>query len=230
MEQSKESRALLSAAQSIAIAEGISDDELMVTRINEIYQDACLEEPKTDEGKQALEKAKFILENAMVESPYKTKFNYDKYQDETVLPAIVAIFKLYPLYIEDMINIAKAEQTTPEEKKLAYEAVEKLSIDSFKVLNEFKVTMPKYKHLFAKMKEMIAFLEDIQVEQMTGHRYEVLSRIFKAENPGTGQYDGNYALYSDLIAARDQLKSDTDGPNGEDRFALKKDTAIEDFN
>ncbi len=231
MEHSKESRALLSAAQAIAISEGISDEEVMVSRINEIYHDAVLEEPKSEAGVLARTKAIEILQaSEAVVSPYgENKFNYDEYQDSTILPAIVGIFKLFPAYIDDMVNIAKVSQPSEKEVEARFEAVHNLSIESFKVLNEFKVPMSKYGHLFSKMKEMIAFLEQVQEQQMIGHRNEVLSRAFLTPNPGHGQYDATYATYADLLEARLRLKKETDGPDGEDRFTLKKNTPTEDF-
>jgi|ERR1700693_1481451 len=227
---SKEFRAILSAAQSIAIAEGISDETLMIDRINEIAQDAAKEQPETEEGKKARANAAEMLNNSeLVESPYKSKFNYSQYQDETVLPAMAETIKLMAVHADELVNFAKTSNITKEQVQANEDAFEAVSIGMFKILNDHKVPMPKYEFFFSKMRDIISFMEKIQVTQVTGHRHEVLSRTFGAINPGTGKFDGGYATYADLLEARSKIKEQTDGPNGEDRFSVKRDTELEDL-
>lgn len=202
-DQDKLTPHLLSACTTLATAEltkpdVVLDEEAVITRANEIFQDAVLPEPVTDQGKQAREQALNVVAiEATAKANEKPKFDYDQFRDETAIVAVSDIFKKVGELADYLPIPAK---TTPEYEKNCEESYDKLVLSSFEILNTRNVGMSQYKYVFDSMKAVISALEDQMMQQMVGHRHEIMSRELGAKNPGTGKFDGNYATYAELIA------------------------------
>lgn len=231
-ETEKFTRILMSVCYGLARDEGIDNDEALVMRANELYRKAKSDYDESIAGNPAIDQAlKAYSEDKAnpVESPYtETKFDYSQHADETIVPAVIEILKLFSQYADEVGSLAKSKEITKDEDRAMFSAFQAMSIDTFAILNANAVGMSKYQAVFAKLKEIVSFLEDVQVQQMTGHRHEVLSRVFGGINPGTGKLDANYATYADLLASREKAKAETDGPDGEDNFRIAKGTQSDD--
>lgn len=237
-------KAVLSACHSTAHGElanpvNAEDPELeerVIGRANEIYQELIAstdQETLSEAARSAMAKAGAILEanaDGTVESPYQEKkFDYQAQADQTVLPAMVELMGLFGTYASRIAPIQKYSKQSDEEDEASFSAMHEMSIEAFGILNRNSVGMSKYKDVFSKVKELVSYLEEIQAQQMTGHRHEVISRVMGGINPGTGKLDAGFATYADLLDARERVKGETDGPGGEDMFSLKAGTqAAED--
>lgn len=224
----KNMKALLSVSKNIAIEEGLVDEEDIITRTNVIYNDARLPAPLTEVGKRAQAAAIEMLEsNALAESkgvhsPYmENKFDYAAQFNGMVPPSMADILKLLPTYADALVLPAKATRLTDDEQKAFDDAVDKMSLDCFAIFKQYGVPMTKYSNLFAEMRDIISSVERMINDQIAGHSAELLARSYGAVNPGNDLFDVNYATYQDLIDAREKIKKDTDGPNGEDKYSVK---------
>ncbi len=215
-------KALLSACTTLASEEGITDEEKVAVRANEIYTDAQNEEPVTEVGKKARQQAKDVVAveaTNNVPSPYggAPKFDYDGLYDKTVTPSVGEIWKLIG---ENSDSLALTASVPSKELVQARkDAFEKISIGAFNILNKNGVGMSKYGYLFKDLKDTIAMLESLMGEQVTGHKLEIESRTLGVKNPGTGKFDANYATYEALLATRERIKTETGG-NDEDYFMI----------
>lgn len=211
-------KALLSICTQLASKEGITDEEALTVRANQIFNDAILAEPLTDAGKEAIEQAKAVVavDATSTVSPYVTqpKFDYKKLRNETSIPAIVGILKKLSEYA-DFLPIPS--ETTPEYEQSCEDAYNKLTLSTFEVLNTNKIGMAEYKYVFDSLRAVIAALEEQVMQQVIGHRHEIMSRQFGAKNPGTGKFDAKYATYADLLTTRERVKKET-GDNDADFF------------
>lgn len=211
---------LLSAAMKLAQAEGSTDEEAVITRANEIFNDAQLDEPQTDAGDSCRSMAQVALTQQEPSgnpgNPGKPKFDYDKLRDTTSLPACSEILKTIGELASDL---PIPNMPTAEQEKASEEAYEKLSLATFEILNKYNIGMSEFKFIFDSMKAVISALEEIQMQQVVGHRHEVMSRLFGAKNPGTEKFDSNYATYANLKNLLDKVRNDT-GNNNDDYFNI----------
>lgn len=231
-------KALLSACHKVAYGELVTtpsvepDEEAIMTRANELFREVMNGEGVSAAAEQAQVFAMQMIEannDKNVKSPYQeSKYDYEQFADDTIVPAIADIIKLLANHADDISKLAKTKVQTDEEASKTFEAFHAMSIESFKILNEHKVGMAKYQNLFTKVKEIVSYLEEINAQQLAGHRNEVLSRVFGGINPGTQKLDANYATYENLLDAREKAKTETDGPNGEDRFSVGRDTQTDE--
>ncbi len=156
-----------------------------------------------------------------IESPYTDKpaFNATKHWDETGIPAVGDI-------IRKMGELASylpiPSMGTPEYEKSSEESYQTLSLEAFKILNERNVGMAQFKNVFDSLKAVISVLEDLMMKQVTGHRHEIMSRLFGAKNPGTDKFDGNYATYQNLTELLEKTRQET-GNNQADYFNITKE-------
>lgn len=209
--------ALLSAAMQLAQAEGGDNEEATIARANEIFNDAQLDEPQTEAGTSCRSMAQVAITQAEPSgTPGKPKFDYDKLRDTTSLPACSEILKTIGELASDL---PIPNTPTAEQEKASEEAYEKLSLATFEILNKYNIGMSEFKFIFDSMKAVISALEEIQMQQVVGHRHEVMSRLFGTKNPGTEKFDSNYATYADLKALLDKVRKDT-GNNNDDYFNI----------
>lgn len=198
----------LSICMRMASEEGITDEQDSVKRAHQIIDDAKLEEPVTSEGKLARTKALEIFSVRATNDPQVVKFNYDKFRDEHSIVAVCAILKKIGEHSDFLAIPSKA---SPEYQKAAEEAYEKLILDSFKALNENQVGMSEFKYIFDSLKAVISALEESVMQQVVGHRHEIMSRLFGVKNPGTEKFDSNYATYETLVTTLEKIRKDTGG-------------------
>lgn len=214
--------ALLTVATEQAKSEGITEDEAIIERANEIFQDAILEEPLTEIGqsvrKYAIER---LADNADgTPSPYSTKptFDYEVYRDQRVAPTVAAILGIFAAQGEKIFTGAKS---TPEADAVTEKSYEESSMQIFSVLNENKIGTAEFTYIFECLKAIITTMDTYIMQQVVGHRGEMMSRLFGAKNPGTGKFDAKYATYSDLLAALEKARQVT-GNKPEDYFTVEK--------
>lgn len=210
---------LLSLATEAVQPETLTDDQKIV-RINEIVEDAQKEIPETELGKELKLKAQEIIavQKTGVASPFmpQPKFDYEKLRDETSLPAGIAILKKIGEH-SDFLLIPR--KPTPEYENQSDESYSKLMLETFGILNEKGIGMSEYKYVFDSMKNVIAGLEEGVMQQVVGHRHEIMSRLFTIKNPGTKKFDSNYATYKDLTDTLEKIREQT-GNNREDYFTI----------
>lgn len=215
---------LISASAQVARVEGLTDDEAVAVRASVIFDDAQKEHPETVAGTEAKRIALEIgaVQKTGIESPYieKPKYDYEKLRDETSIPAIEDILRKLG---EHATFLPIPTKPTSEYEKASDEAYGKLMLDTFKILNTRKIGMSEYKFIFDSLKTTISSLEAGIMQQVTGHRHEIMSRLFGAKNPGTEKFDANYATYEDLVNTIEKVRKDT-GNNMEDYFNIQKRT------
>lgn len=217
-EENKLNSALISASTSFATAEGLTDEEQIAVRAQELYEDAKKDQPETELGKKVRERANELVavQATGVASPYagKPKFDYDKLRNETAIPAMESIMKKMA---EHAAFLPIPTNNTPEYEKECEKAYQQFSIETFRILNTNKVAMSQYKYVFESLKAIIDSLEELCMKQVIGHRHEIISRFYGAKNPGTEKFDANYATYENLIEALEHARKNTGG-NLDDYF------------
>lgn len=203
--------ALISASTGIAKEEGVTEEELIAVRAQEIFQDASKDQPETDAGKMAKSRADEIIAvqaTGMV-SPYaEVKFDYEKYRDETAIVAVGAIFKRLGEHHAFLAILSKPSKEYEKESEKTYD---KLALEVFKILNTNKVGMKEFKFVFDSMKSVISALDEYMMQQVVQHRHEIMSRTFGAKNPGTDKFDSNYATYENLTDTLERVREATGG-------------------
>jgi hypothetical protein len=188
---------LLTACQNIAKDEGIEDDEALASRINEIYQDAVLNEPVTEIGKLAKINAESIeLAEAAV------KFDYDKYMDDMTVPAVIQSLQVISQYADGLALGAKWKKLSDEDEKIKMAAFNSAVLAIFDIMNKNNIGIAAYKDTFAGMKDIISYAEAMANVQIDGHRDQLLATIYGSKNPGTSELDARYATYADMLEAR----------------------------
>lgn len=210
MENKKFMQALLPICMQMATAEGITDEGESVVRANAIAEDAVLDKPLTEAGIKARVRTMEVLSVHATNDTSTTqiKFDYDKFRDETSIPAICAIIKQMGERAE---YLAIPSKPSPEYEKKAEEAYESLSLATFSALNMNKVGMAEYKFIFDSLKSIISALENHVMNQVTGHRHEIMSRLLDTKNPGTDKFDANYAPYAKVIELLEKTREQTGG-------------------
>ncbi len=200
---------LLSAATTITAKEGITEEDAAIKRANEIFEDAKLAEPLTDAGKECVTLAKDIMATqATGEAGQKPKFDYDALRNDTVMPALAEIIKLMGSVADGLPIRSK---TTPEQEKASEDAYEKLTLGTFDILDAHAVGMKEYKYVFDSLKAIVSAMDEYMMQQIVGHRHEIMSRQFGTKNPGTGKFDSNYATYGTLKATLEKVREQTGG-------------------
>lgn len=217
-------KALIGVSVELARAEGIVGEDAVVNRANEIFNDASLDEPQTDAGKQAktmaqvnlTESAKRAADAGGDNNPNMkpVEFDYAKLRDTTSIPACADILTIMGELAKDL---PIPQKPTPEQEKAAEAAYEKLSLATFDILDKHGIGMSEYKFIFDSAKAVISALEDYTMQQVVGHRHEINSREFGVKNPGTGKFDANYATYGALKARLEKSRKDSGG-NLDDYF------------
>lgn len=215
-EQDKLIPAIASAATQIAAEEGITDESESIVRANAILEDAKLDEPATEAGKRAKSMAGDIIAAQATAALQTPKFDYDKFRNETAIPAIGAILKKMG---EQSSFLAIPTNATPEYEQECEDAYQKLVLATFAALDANNVGMSEYKYVFDSLKSVVAALEENVMQQIIGHRHEIMSRTYTVKNPGTGKFDANYATYGALKTALDKVRKDT-GDNVSDYFTV----------
>lgn len=219
-------KALISAAQTIATNEGITEEDLLAVRIGDIIKDAQLDEPLTPAGQAAKSRAEEIIAvNATAKaggmaSPYQEqKFDYDARRDATAIAAVTDIFKIIAAHSEFLPIPTK---TTPEYEKSCEDAYNASVLEIFESLEKNSVGMNDYKYVFDSLKTVISALDEQIMQQIVGHRHEIMSRILEKKNPGTQKFDSNYATYGDLKTGLEKVRNET-GNKPEDYFTMKNE-------
>ncbi len=204
------------------------DEEKSIEAVNKIVDDAQKDVPETPVGKDIKEKAaKIITDQANgFASPYMAtpKYDYGKLRDETSLPAISEILKKLGEHSEFLPIPTKP---TEEYEKKSDQSYNQLMLDTFAILNGKGVGMKEYKYIFDSLKTIVGGLEEGIMQQVVGHRHEIMSRIFGTRNPGNERFDSNYATYKDLIDTLMKVREQTGGKK-EDYFGINPDeTGVE---
>jgi hypothetical protein len=201
--------ALLSASMQIATDEGITDEQEQIDRANTIYEDAKKDTPETPAGQHAKEMADDIIASQKTNEINQPKsFDYEELRNNT---SIIAIGEIIKKMGENSAFLAIPTKASPEYQKSCEEAYEKLSMDTFKALNTHKVGMSEYKFVFDSLKSVISALEEQIMQQVIGHRHELMSRYLGTKNPGTQKFDANHATYQDLVDTLEKVRTETGG-------------------
>lgn len=212
---------LVQVSNHMAVTEGLTEEEAIINRSNEIFQDAQLPEPTTEAGKyaraEALQKLKELGEVNLADAKQQAeKFNYVALRDKAAMGAIPLILKKIS---EVSDELPTAYQSTAEEQKKYNSVIDKLTYDIFPILTENGAGLGHYKYIFDLLKQIISDLYEHNQQQINGHTHEFMSRAYGAKNPGTGKFDATYATYDDLKNARQKAKEET-GNDDKDYFSL----------
>lgn len=204
-------RLILTEAVKIAQEEGVTGEEQISVRANEIKEDALLDEPKTEAGKRA-------KEASAVKSPYvQPKFDYDLLRDQT---SNVAVRKLFETITKYKNLVIPMKQVDSDGKKAIEDDYQACTLEMFKILNESGVGIGEYKYVFRAMGAVINSLEGIMMKQVDGHRTEINSRMLGAKNPGTDKFDQRHATYKHLTDLLEKVRKET-GDKREDYFEIE---------
>lgn len=206
---------LISACAEIARLEGITDEEKLAIRANEILEDAAKDVPTSVAGTAARTKA---LENS--DAPVvaeRAAFDMNPLWDTTVTPSVKEIFEKIAEYAGPLAMTASnpsKELITEREK-----AMNDLSIDTFKILNKNKVILLHLEYLFKDMKDIVDMLDKTIRMQVEGHSKEILSRAIgvRHPNPKDHTFKSEFSTYQDLLDARQKI-IDATGGKSEDYF------------
>lgn len=199
---------ILEEAVKVVAKEGLSGDEA-VERTNEIYADASLEKPKTEVGKAVRKAAEGV------KTPY-VKYDYNALRDKTTF---VAVQKALPI-IAKYENLVYPMNATTEDKERINKDYDTCSLELFNLLNEYNVGIDEYKVFFGSLEAIMKSFSSYMMQQVDGHRSEILSRALGAKNPGTGKFDASYATYKHLTDLLEKSRKDTGGKL-EDYFNLE---------
>lgn len=219
-------KALISASQTVAIGEGITETEAQATRINELIKDAQLDEPATPAGKIVKERAADIIavnKTAALEgvrSPYtENKFDYDANQDKTCLPSVSAILALIGQNAEFLAIPTKTP--TKEYEDACGKAYDKVIMGVLDILAENNVGLADFTHVFKVLQTIIEAIKQQIDTEVVGHRHEIMSRILGTRNPGSDKFDSNHATWGDLKESVLKVRESTGGKL-EDYFTIVK--------
>lgn len=201
------SERIIKLASKQAKEEGLEGNEF-IKRVNELTNDALAEIPESEEAKK-------IKELSQQEVKEKPVFDYQQYRDDTSVVAVKEIIKTLGNY-EHLVVKMKA---TDEEKQLVQKAYDDCSLEVFKILNEKKVSLGDYQFVFSALKSIANALEEYMMQQVNGHRSEIVSRLLGAKNPGTGKFDQQHATYKHITDLLEKSRKDT-GDKLDDYFTM----------
>lgn len=210
-------KAALYHAIKIAMRQGATEEEMHV-RANDILQDALSETPETDGGKEL--RAMIDTPNGLaVPSDYveEEKFDYVKLRDETTVVAAREALALLGTFEALVPKTIAGEE---DEIKIT-EVYHEVSLKMFEILNKNNVGIGEYSTFFNLLKAAVTTLENIVMQQVQGHRTELLSRLFGTRNPGNNKYDSSFATYANLVDSLDKVRKDT-GDDRSDYFNVQK--------
>ncbi len=210
--------ALLSCCNEQARAEGLVDEDAIVDRAQEIFEDAKMETPITPVGSMVRVNAINKFETDPAYSAKQNKFDYDAYRDTRSMPAISQILAKLG---EHSANLPIKAKCTDEEEKATNAAYEKITLEIFDVLNTNNVGTGEYKYIFDSLKAIITSIDEYVMQQVVGHRHEMMSRLFGAKNPGTDKFDSMYATYKNLTDSLMKVREQT-GNEMSDYFNVEK--------
>lgn len=147
-----------------------------------------------------------------VTSPY-AEFDYNKYHNETVVPAMREILHI----IADNGEVfAYPGEKNREEIVDSFDVLAKQVIDC---LVKHNVGLGEYQNVFESIQTSIMFLGNAIGKQRQGHERELLSRVIGGRNPGTGKYDVDHATFLDMLKGLMALR-EQQGGNVEDYFTI----------
>lgn len=209
-------RSAMAEAYKIAQGRGL-EEEKAIEAAQDIWNDAKIDEPLTEEGKAVraiADKAVLDAQNG-IPSPFmdKPQFDYNKYRDETTGVALPKAFSILAKY-----NIIAKMQESEEEKDAITDAYNACSMELFTLLNEHKVGLRDYKFFFECLVAAVRTLESLVDQQVMGHRSEIMSRLLDVRNPGNDKFDSGHATYAALVALLERTRKST-GDNLSDYFS-----------
>lgn len=173
--------------------------EAHADRVTEIVNDASKKNPETDVGKSVRDSAF----NSPIESPYSdNKYDYDTLRDETTTKALKGAFAI----IGKHKGLAYPAKSTDESNRELEEALDKCSLDLFATLNQNNVPLKDYEYFFGSLRSIIGALEQYVMQQVGGHRAEMISILCDVKNPGNGKLDQGHATYKQLVDSLLELR------------------------
>lgn len=132
-----------------------------------------------------------------IKSPFvpPVPFDYDKLQDDKVVPTMKAIIKIMD---ENADFIFFPRNVTKEEQEAGY------GIASKKIMNlieENGVHDCDLQFMIEKMQQVFFMLLSIVAKYKVEIEQEYLARCLETRDPGTGEYSRNFATLADLFKA-----------------------------
>jgi hypothetical protein len=212
-------KVILSEGVKVSQEEGLTDELEIIARTNAIREDAILETPVTEAGikvRAIADKAVSDIENG-IPSPYtpKIKFDYNKHRDETATVAIEQILKEILPKFDNLVAHMTDDETRRE---LVDEEYSKASFETLQILTKNNVGIAAFKYVFEMLRNVVTTLEQDCMNQVNGHRTEIMARLLRAKNPGTGDFDPSYATYQQVVDlvmnTREEIPGDIQGYGG----------------
>lgn len=210
---------VLSEAVKVSQAEGLTDELEIIARTNVIREDAILDAPATEAGiavRAIADKAVEDIKNG-IPSPYtpKIRYDYNKHRDETATVAIEQILKeIFPKFDNLVAHMTDDEAR----RELVDEEYSKASFDTLQILTKNNVGIAAFKYVFEMLRNVVSTLETDCMNQVNGHRTEIMARLLGAKNPGTGDFDPSYATYQQVVDlvlnTREEIPGDIQGFGG----------------
>lgn len=198
--------------------EGIREEEQMVARVNQIVDDAMIEEPVTLAGQTARANALAYLEKAdNGEIPAEKLFDYNKLRDETSFKAACEILSLIGSKGDKLVLKMTATEEEKAQVDVDYRETSKECLD---IMSRNNVGIKELDFIFGEIQRIGDVLGKICLQQISGHKEEILSRTIGTRNPGNQKFDDNHATYADLIQALERVRKET-GDKPEDYFHVE---------
>lgn len=206
IEKNKLEKNIIQITQAFVDEMGIEDEIAHLAKVDEIKNDASLDEPKTAEGKAIRLKA-IAYESGEIKSPFVKKFDYNKLRDDTTNVALNEFLKAIGKYN----HLILPTQETAEGKDLFAKDYDNLSLDFFRIANEHNVGIGEYEYMFKALGAIMEGIGKYTQQQVAGHRAEIMSRLLGAKNPGTDKFDQTRSTYKNLIDSLEVVRKDTGG-------------------
>jgi hypothetical protein len=202
----------LQVCVDIAQKEGLTDEDAITARVNELYTDATKETPETELGLEVRTRAEDLIAVAKTQGVVTptSQFDFNALRNKTVLPAIADIIREMGNYADKLPILAAPTEEVEKEVDAAYES---LILGLFAICDKHGVSMRDYSFMFKTMSDMISYLETETINEITGHRFEIMSYLFAAKNPKNGLFDSNFATYADLKKTLFKVREDNGNDN-----------------
>lgn len=146
------------------------------------------------------------MENEELKSPLEVndviKFDYNKLRNETTNIALMKVMAL----IANTPGLVTLEGQTSAQTEEQYKNIDKCSFQVLQVMNENNVRMEDFGYLFAQIKAIVTGVERCAILQVDEHSANLASKIMGVKNPGTGEFDNNFATYKDLLDTVERFK------------------------
>lgn len=145
-----------------------------------------------------------MTDETPVPSPFvePTAFDYEKYQDETTVKAIEAIFKIYGEFASALTNHSKDSPDTVVEKQSV--VVQKIQ----EALVEYNVPDCDMQYLVDNIQAITTMLFRSISRQKNELEKELLARVMETRNPGDQHFSRDYASIGDLFLAVDKKRTE----------------------